>query len=220
MPKSKSKKKPRNTSGKNTPYVASNQINYGENIGKTSKRTNVTASFVTAAILLGSGYFWWNNSQQNSQNDALTSELAIQGQGALAQVRSIRSQGAGHLRAGASLAYDEEFATSGNHASRGINPGFYQSELPQVNVVHGLEHGSVAIYIDTPGEDAVQILREWVAAYDKPWQGVIVSQSPGLGSAVVLTAWTKSLRLERFDAAAAAAFLDAYRGRGPEKSVR
>ncbi len=42
----------------------------------------------------------------------------------------------------------------------------------------------------------------------------------GLGSDLVLTAWTKRLRLASFDAPLAAAFVDAYRGRGPEHPVR
>ena len=42
----------------------------------------------------------------------------------------------------------------------------------------------------------------------------------GAYGAGVLTAWTKTLRLSSFDAALAAAFVDAYRGRGPEHPVR
>ena len=42
----------------------------------------------------------------------------------------------------------------------------------------------------------------------------------GLGQTIELTAWTKLLRLETWDAALAAAFIDAYRGRGPENPVR
>ena len=42
----------------------------------------------------------------------------------------------------------------------------------------------------------------------------------GLGQSVVLTAWAKRLDLDRFDPAPAAAFIDGYRGRGPENPVR
>ena len=44
--------------------------------------------------------------------------------------------------------------------------------------------------------------------------------SSGLGKSVVLTAWRKILKLDSFEPAAAAAFVDTYRGRGPEKRVR
>ena len=43
---------------------------------------------------------------------------------------------------------------------------------------------------------------------------------PGIGRRVVLVTWTKLLRLRKFDAASAAAFIEAYRGRGPEQQVR
>ena len=54
---------------------------------------------------------------------------------------------------------------------------------------------------------------EAVANYD-------TVSTPDGGEAIVLTAWTKRLRLDPFDPAAAAAFIDAYRGRGPEHPVR
>ena len=43
---------------------------------------------------------------------------------------------------------------------------------------------------------------------------------PGIGQTVVLTAWIKRLMLPNFERPAAAAFIDLYRGRGPEKRVR
>ncbi|MDP6276923.1 MAG: hypothetical protein QGI11_00225 [Nitrospinota bacterium] len=49
---------------------------------------------------------------------------------------------------------------------------------------------------------------------------MIATKMAGIGVSVVLTAWTKRLNLERFDRAAAAAFIDLFRGRGPEHPVR
>jgi len=42
----------------------------------------------------------------------------------------------------------------------------------------------------------------------------------GLGQRLILTAWGEILRLDHFDPAVAAAFVDKYRGRGPENPVR
>jgi hypothetical protein len=47
-----------------------------------------------------------------------------------------------------------------------------------------------------------------------------VVPSPGLKERIVLTAWEKRLLLDRFDEGAAAAFLEAFRGRGPEGAMR
>jgi len=41
-----------------------------------------------------------------------------------------------------------------------------------------------------------------------------------LNNQIVLTAWRKRLKLDAFDTKIAAAFIDAYRGRGPERQVR
>jgi hypothetical protein len=43
---------------------------------------------------------------------------------------------------------------------------------------------------------------------------------PGIGEEIILTAWTRELRLPKFDAASAAAFADRFRGRRPEHPVR
>jgi hypothetical protein len=63
-------------------------------------------------------------------------------------------------------------------------------------------------------------LKGWADEHQGQWDGVVVVPSPGLKERVVLTAWEKRLQLKRFDAAAAAAFLDAFRGRGPEGAMR
>ena len=77
-----------------------------------------------------------------------------------------------------------------------------------------------SIYYDRPGPDAISTLEDWTSLYTGHWDGVIATPSPGLGKAVVLTAWRKKFELERFAPAASAAFIDAFRGRGPENPVR
>ncbi|NKW71809.1 DUF3105 domain-containing protein [Rhodobacteraceae bacterium R_SAG10] len=136
------------------------------------------------------------------------------------QVRSFESQGSTHLAVGESKAYVEVFPTSGDHSPTPLKAGFYERPMPKINMVHSLEHGAIVIYFDEPGEDAIQLLRDWTALYTGGLDAVIATKSSGLGATVVLTAWTKSLRLETFDAASAAAFVDAFRGRGPEQPVR
>ncbi len=64
------------------------------------------------------------------------------------------------------------------------------------------------------------MLKDWASLFSGNWSGVVAVPSSGLGKAVVLTAWRKILKLDAFEPAAAAAFVDAYRGRGPENKVR
>ncbi|MBI3126126.1 MAG: DUF3105 domain-containing protein [Candidatus Tectomicrobia bacterium] len=116
--------------------------------------------------------------------------------------------------------YRTDPPTSGSHYPVATSPGFYESPQLPGNLVHALEHGSIVIYYDDPGREAMQRLREWASHYADPWAGLVVTPKPGLGRVVILTAWTKKLQLAEFDSKAAAAFIDRFRGRGPERPVR
>ncbi len=213
MPTSK-KRKPK------TGNSANKGVSYGANIGQTNRGTNRLAFIVAAVAILGSGYYWWSGKQSADQLEANLGSLAQEGQVALENVRSTPNQGNGHLGVGAVKNYVEPFPTSGDHAASGVKAGFYDREMPKINLVHSIEHGNIVIYYDTPGDAAMDTLKSWTSRYSGAWDGVVATRSPGLGDVVVLTAWTKLLRLEGFDEAAAAAFLDTYRGRGPENQVR
>ncbi len=213
MPKSKPRKSRKNPSG-------GGGTKYGANIGQTSSNTNKVVGVIAALVAIAVGAFWWNSNQASNESEAAVEQLAVQGSAILDQVRTIPAQGDEHLGIGEEKRYVEPFPTSGDHAASGVKAGFYTNELPKVNLVHNLEHGNIVIYYETPGDDAIATLQEWGSLYRGAWDGVVATASPGLGEVVVMTAWTKLLRLEQFNAGEAAAFLDAYRGRGPENAVR
>ena len=87
-------------------------------------------------------------------------------------------------------------------------------------VVHALEHGHVVVYYDAPGDDVIDTLKDWTRLFGGHWDGLVVVPHRELGQRVVMTAWRKRLDLDSFDAPTAARFIDAYRGRGPERPVR
>ena len=113
-----------------------------------------------------------------------------------------------------------QFPTSGRHDPVPTAPGVYRAPQRPAQLVHALEHGNVVIYYDTPGPEALATLKDWAGLYGGQWDGVVVAPMDGLVGDLVITAWTKTRRLRSFDAALAAAFIDAYRGRGPEHPVR
>jgi hypothetical protein len=193
---------------------------YGGHVGKPGAGANRKALIAAGLLVVAGAAYWWQSGQSETETADAFGLLVQEGQPVLARVRSPASQGNEHLNAGATKNYVEPFPTSGDHAPQGVKAGFYDRELPKVNLVHALEHGNVVIYYDTPGEAALASLKDWAGRFTGPWDGLVVTLSPGLGKAVVLTAWTKSLRMKEFDPAGAAAFVDAYRGRGPENPVR
>lgn len=135
----------------------------------------------------------------------------------LANVKTMPDEGRWHLHPGEEWTYRSYPPTSGPHAPIPTPPGFYRRPQPFVKLVHALEHGNIVIYYDRPGPDVMARLRQWAKMDTGPFDGVIVTPLRGVGTEVILTAWTKLLRLKPFDLRQAAAFLDAFRGRGPER---
>lgn len=169
---------------------------------------------VGLAIAWG-GWSWW--ADKAAEADFV--ELAAAGTSGLAEVRT-QTGGGGHLSPGQSAGYRERFPTSGVHDPKWIDPGVYDVPQPAARLVHSMEHGMVVVFYDNPPPDVLTMLESWADRYGGPWSGVVVTRSPGLGEEIVLGAWQKLLRLDPFDTAVAAAFVDRYRGRGPEHPVR
>ena len=211
MAKSKSKsKKRRNPS-------ASRSLNYGGLYGQSRRRRDqlITAVVVVIAAVGFGAYWWWS---WTSKAEFLA--LAAEGEYALAEIKTDVSLGRGHGTASETYYYEAQFPTSGIHNPVSTEPDFYEVSQPPGQLVHAVEHGHIVIYYERLEPDALAKLKQWVNLYSGHWDGIVVTPMPGLGEKVVLTAWTKHLKLERFDAAAVAAFIDKFRGRGPENPVR
>lgn len=147
-------------------------------------------------------------------------KLAEAGRAALSRVETLPSEGRGHLRPGQTVAYRSQPPTSGIHDPTGTEPGIYDEPQLSTKLVHALEHGNIVIYFDRPDEAAMKTLKRWAGIFRGQWSGIVLNPKPGIGKAIILTAWKRRFRLAPFDAAAAAAFIDRYRGRGPEHPVR
>lgn len=180
---------------------------------KIRRRLHLAAGALLVAVVVGA--LWWLSSAREQEFTA----LAAEGRGAL-QSRVTTELSAGRDHVSGSPGYAHRFPTSGPHSPTWVEPGVYTDAQPRAQLVHALEHGNIVIYYDEPGADVMDRLRQWAALYDRQWSGIVVVPARGLGESIVLTAWTKRLRLDPFEPAVAAAFIDAYRGRGPENRVR
>ena len=180
------------------------------------KTWEIVVLAVLAAAVAWGAWSWWRS---GSVEDVFL-VLAAEGTGQLSRVETPSSIGTGHLRPGQSAGYTDRFPTSGAHDPNWVTPGVYGTPKPVTQLVHSLEHGLVVVHVDKPGGDVMAALESWVSLYGGPWSGVVVVPAPGLGEEVVLTAWRKRLRLAKFEAPVAAAFIDRFRGRGPENPVR
>ena len=211
MPKSKKRKKTGTTSNKPTKGT----INCG---GEASTGNQTKMIFIGLAVAAAIGGGWWIWS--TSQADASFRDLAGQGEAALANVQTFSDHGQRHLNHGESYRYQSAFPTSGPHAPFPTQPGFYNRPQPAIQLVHAMEHGNIVIYYDTANTAAAAVLKDWAGLYQGTWDGIVAVPRGGLGEQVILSTWRKQLRLPKFDQGAAAAFVNSFRGRGPERKVR
>lgn len=204
MAKKQRNNKPRKNRVKQTPVESK----------PSNTRLYFGGALALAAIVIG--YTWWSGNQA----EAAFLDLARSGEPRLDKVQSPRNLGRGHLRPGQSYHYPSRYPTSGPHDVVWTRPGFYDLPQSPLRLVHALEHGHIVIYYDKPSPEVRQTLEAWTELYGVPWQGVVASPMPALEQKIILTAWTKRLDMDTFDPAAAAAFIERYRGRGPENPVR
>lgn len=183
---------------------------------KAFPRTQVIVVALVALGLAWGAFLWWRGREVVSSFDSLVTF----GKAQLSRVIERPDTGRGHGTDGQPLGFSDDPPTSGIHWPSWINAGFYTTAEPKEKLVHALEHGNVVIYYDQPGAEALGTLRAWAGQFRGQWDGIVVVPKAGLGPIIELTAWNKLLRLDGWDAPTVAAFVDAYRGRGPENPVR
>ncbi len=213
MPKSKRRRRPH----KRGHREHQQDISWGGISARSTTRTErVWVPIAIVVFLVAVGVFvWWTTFREDPFET-----LADAGGGALLRVVTEADAGREHLQPGQTHTYPVRYPTSGLHAPNLVNPGVYDTPQEPTRLVHSLEHGHIVIYVGRPREGDMATLAEWADRFDGRWDGVIVTPDPGLGRRIVMTAWRRRLELNDFDAAAVAAFIDAYRGRGPENPVR
>lgn len=106
--------------------------------------------------------------------------------------------------------------TSGPHFPETAIYNAYSEPVPQVRLIHNLEHGAVVVqYGDKVAAPAVDQIISWYR--DDP-NGIIVAPLPELGDNIALTAWTHLLTCSQgFDEKAFSDFREAHRFDGPER---
>jgi hypothetical protein len=105
--------------------------------------------------------------------------------------------------------------TSGRHYYNPLPFGLYTDVVPEIRLVHNLEHGAVILqYGDKVPASQVQAITRW---YQKDANAIVVSPLPKLGAKTALTAWTQWTECTGFNEKAANAFRKAFRYHAPEQ---
>jgi hypothetical protein len=99
------------------------------------------------------------------------------------------SQRAGHVdELPKGFKYNSFPPTSGPHHSQWVIWNVYDKPVPQINLVHNLEHGGVAVQYGSQVPKAT--VDQIVAWYSEDPTGIVVASLPALGKRIALTAWT------------------------------
>lgn len=136
----------------------------------------------------------------------------------LAGVETFPVQGRGHLEEGqAPPDYNSSPATSGDHSATAARCGIYTTEVPDVLAVHNLEHGTVVIQYQ-PDLDPSQV--EALEAYARTKSShILVAPRADMADPVVVTSWTRMLRLDDADIGTIDIYYEEFVFSGPEVGV-
>lgn len=136
--------------------------------------------------------------------------------------QAVAIQGQQHITLGQSHpAYNSDPPTSGWHYDQPAEAGFYETPLPDEQLVHNLEHGHVVISYDcsklSDCETNMAELQSIVARFQR-WKVVAVARE-NLDAAIALTAWGRLDKLETYDEDRIVNFVKYWRDRGPERTA-
>lgn len=133
----------------------------------------------------------------------------------LAAVETFPDLGTEHIPAGVSAPeYNSDPPTSGPHVDTPAPCGIYRQAVPDVSVLHSMEHGAVVIHYDPSIEPALQAQLEDIAR--SVGGELIVTPRPDMGDGIVLTAWTKRLSVDGIEENVIRAFVTEFANRSPE----
>lgn len=137
----------------------------------------------------------------------------------LAATEVFADLGGGHLQPGDPLPnYNSDPATSGMHSPQPATCGIYTEEIEDVVLVHNLEHGTIVIQYqpDLP-EDDLAALQNYARSAGTH---ILVAPRSELPAPIVITAWTRMLKMDSLDLDTIGVFYDRWARIGPEAGVQ
>jgi hypothetical protein len=131
-------------------------------------------------------------------------------------------QGQEHIQPGdAHPPYNSDPPTSGWHYTDNLDAGFYETPYPDELLIHNLEHGHIVISYDCSKlancEEAKSQIKQLMGRFNN-WKVTAIPRE-NEDAAIALTAWGWIDKLEGFDQARMTAFINAWRDKGPERTM-
>lgn len=117
--------------------------------------------------------------------------------------------------------YNSNPPTSGPHDGEWIRAGIFDTPQGDGHLVHSLEHGYIILSYNCSKTNDCEGLKRNLAEVvkEKRPKKLIVVPRPTLDTTIALTAWTQIDKFNQFDKNRISRFVDAFRDRGPEKTI-
>lgn len=157
---------------------------------RTQRRLYTLVAF---AVAIGLVVFLVQQSGKKGREDlqSLNTLAASVGCG---DVQNPPSEGRDHIQATDVRTYKTSPATSGPHAEP-VDTGIHAAPVPEVNVIHNLEHGHVVLQYKEDVPAAVKKALEDLAKKDDTH--VLVAPNPTMKPTIAFTAWTRLLACDQ-----------------------
>lgn len=131
------------------------------------------------------------------------------------QIIQVPDQGRPHVLPGQPHPpYNSNPPTSGWHYTATAQWGFYDRVLPDELVVHNLEHGEV--WITYREETDAEVIAALAALAREFPQMLVITLRRKNDSRIAVAAWTRLMKLDRYDRAAIVSFYRRFTNIGPE----
>lgn len=133
-------------------------------------------------------------------------------------VETFPQMGRDHLAEGEAIPdYNSSPATSGDHSAAPAQCGIYTDEIPDEVQVHNLEHGAVVIQYQPDLDPAeIQALEDYARTKSSH---ILLAPRSDLDDPVVVTSWTRMLRLPTADIDTIDVYYEQFAFAGPEVGV-
>ncbi|MFC5405985.1 DUF3105 domain-containing protein [Cohnella soli] len=132
------------------------------------------------------------------------------------EVTNDKDNGGGHSEM--PIQYESKFPTSGTHNPHDLKFGFYDKKPTTEMLVHNLEHGDIEIYYRANASNETLKSIKYLTHFREAGAGVLAIPSEDIpeGKDVVITAWTKTMILDKYDEAKVGQFIYDHIDHGPE----
>jgi hypothetical protein len=190
-----------------------------------TKRSYVPISVLAVILILGAGFLVYTAMSRNVAapvEAAATIPVDVKDKEELNQkkmidVIDVPDEGRGHSED--KQTYKSNPPTSGTHNPNDIEFGFYELAPDPEYYVHNLEHGDIEIHYSTRvkfSDKDMQTLRD-LGKMTYKGSGVLIIANDKIDTPIVVTAWTKMLKLQAVDIKSIKQFMYYFMFEGPEK---